>query len=154
MQLIGDSIELSNYIYPRISPDGTRLALDDRNPERDVWIWNFATETRTRFSVGEGGGAYPTWTPDGGRIAYDGSDGTFWRAANNTGSSECILDENVNPYFFSPSGTEIVFRGADNNIGMISVAGSSQSLITGSLLSMPPPSSENANSSRSSKARK
>ena len=58
-------IEPSAYAYPRISPDGQRVALDDRNAESDIWIWDFAGETRTRLTIGETGGRYPVWTPDG-----------------------------------------------------------------------------------------
>ena len=50
-------IEPSAYIYPRLSPDGTRVALDDRTAENDVWVWDLAQETRTRLTVGEEGRA-------------------------------------------------------------------------------------------------
>jgi hypothetical protein len=26
------------YLYPRLSPDGTRVALDIRDQENDIWI--------------------------------------------------------------------------------------------------------------------
>lgn len=29
------------YFYVRISPDGTRVALDIRDQENDIWTWNF-----------------------------------------------------------------------------------------------------------------
>ncbi len=35
--------------YPRVSPDGTRLALDVRDQENDIWIWDFVRETLTRL---------------------------------------------------------------------------------------------------------
>ena len=35
------------YYYPRLSPDGTRVALDVRDQENDVWIWDFARVTLT-----------------------------------------------------------------------------------------------------------
>ena len=121
------SIEPSNYFYPRISPDGTRVALDDRNSDGDLWIWDFAGETRTRLIV-EQGGAYPAWTPDSERIAYgaNGSAGVYWKAANNTGTWDPLDGLNANPYFFSPSGTELVFRASassetGNDIGMITI---------------------------------
>lgn len=34
------------YLYPRISPDGTQLAVEIRDQENDVWVWNFARATR------------------------------------------------------------------------------------------------------------
>ena len=38
------------YIYPRMSPDGTRVALDIGGAGRDIWVWNFARATLTYIS--------------------------------------------------------------------------------------------------------
>ena len=43
--------EPRTYIYPRVSPDGTRLALDVRDQEDDIWIWDFGRETLTRLTM-------------------------------------------------------------------------------------------------------
>jgi len=111
-------IEPSVYVYPRISPNGQRVALDDRNTANDIWIWDFAAQTRTRFSTGSTGGQYPVWTVDGTGIAFDvaGTSSIALRAANNTGQTTTLHTEQRNtatglsPYFFSPSGQELVFR--------------------------------------------
>ena len=127
------TIERSSYVYPRISADGTRVALDDRNADGDLWVWDLDQQTRTRLTVGEAGGQYPVWTADGERIAYsDGAD-IYWKAANNTGSPDRLAESpvregsiNPNPYFFSPAGTELVFQEQTNpetgdNIGMVAL---------------------------------
>ena len=127
------TIEPSSYAYPRISADGTRVVLDDRNADGDLWVWDLDQHTRTRLTVGEEGGQYPVWTADGERIAYsDGAD-IYWKAANNTGSPDRLAESlvregsiNPNPYFFSPAGTELVFREQTNpetgdNIGMVAL---------------------------------
>jgi len=114
----------SLYFYPRMSPDGTRVALDDRNEDFDhgeLWIWDFAKGTRDLLTKGEGGGNYPVWTPGGARIAYGNDAGgqIEWRAANGTDEPQVLVrrpDPHEgslrNPYFFalSPSGLELVFR--------------------------------------------
>ena len=38
------------YTFPRISPDGTKVALGARDQERDIWIWDLTRETLTRLS--------------------------------------------------------------------------------------------------------
>jgi serine/threonine-protein kinase len=88
--------ELRNYIYPRISPDGTRVALAIRDQEQDIWVWDLARETLTRLTFDPNLETYPTWTPDGGRIAYSvlcsGTDGVFWKAVDGTGVAELLAE--------------------------------------------------------------
>ena len=52
------------YTYPQVSPDGTRLALDVRDEQNDIWIWDFARETLTRLTFDAARESYPRWTPD------------------------------------------------------------------------------------------
>jgi serine/threonine-protein kinase len=58
------------YQYPRISPDGTRLALDIRDLDTDIWIWDFARETLTRLTFDPARDILPVWTPDSRRILF------------------------------------------------------------------------------------
>ncbi len=58
------------YVYPRISPDGTRVALDIRDQEQDIWVWDLGRETLTRFTFDSAADIAPVWTPDGRRIAF------------------------------------------------------------------------------------
>ncbi len=132
-------IERSQYVYPRISPDGRRVALADLTSDGDLWVWDFVGETRTRLTLGANGGTYPVWTPDGTRIAYNPGigDAIDWKAANNTGRPErlatgvSISGGAAFPHFFSPSGDELVFRAqaspeSGNDIGMITIGGDAE----------------------------
>ncbi len=58
------------YVYPRLSPDGTRVAAEVRDQEWDIWILNLVSTTLTRFSFGPGADRLPVWTPDGQRIVW------------------------------------------------------------------------------------
>ena len=98
------------------------VAVEDANPDGDVWVWDFAGETHTRLTVGDGDADYPVWTPDSTRIAYGWNSGDInWKAANNTGSPERFAESpgreggaDPDPYFFVPDGTALVFRSAGN----------------------------------------
>ena len=103
------------YTYPRISPDGTRVALDVRDQERDIWIWDVARETLTRLTFDAGPDFYPVWTPDGEQVVFssprEGSPvKVFWKAADGTGAVERLAEGqgNLRPYAFSPDGQRLV----------------------------------------------
>ena len=129
--------EPRDYFYPRISPDGGRVALDLRDEDDDIWIWDFVRGTLTRFTFGPESDTYPVWTADGERVAFESGGVFVWKASDNTGSLEQLggnLGEGrstPNPYFFSLEGTELVFREQNHpdtldNIGMISMEGGSE----------------------------
>ncbi len=62
------------FDYPRISPDGTRVAANFATAEgTDIWIYDLARETRTRLTFGPYFGE-AVWSPDGKEIVFsDGS---------------------------------------------------------------------------------
>jgi serine/threonine-protein kinase len=124
------------YVYPRLSHDGGRVALDarDAGDAGEIWIWDFAQETRTRLIVGDGAARDPVWTPDGTRIAYSRGRVIDWKAANNTGTAERLAEPAsegagaASPYFFTPDGAALVFRDSAardtrDDLAMIPVAG-------------------------------
>ena len=82
------------YNRPRISPDGTRVAV--AGPDNgDVWIWHLARATLTRLTFDAAVDDNPIWTPDGARVVFfsdrDGG-GLFWKAADGTGAVERLLE--------------------------------------------------------------
>jgi serine/threonine-protein kinase len=103
-----------SYAAARISPDGTRVALEIRDQENNIWIWDLARQTLTRLTDGHTVDTSPVWTPDSARIIYrsarDGIGNLYWQAANNTGEVE-RLTMSVNAQFatsISPDGTRLV----------------------------------------------
>jgi serine/threonine-protein kinase len=67
------------YIYPRISPDGTRVALDVGGGNRDIWVGNLASGVVTKITDGPTEDLMPAWSPDSTRVffASDREGGTF-----------------------------------------------------------------------------
>jgi serine/threonine-protein kinase len=111
------------YIYPRLSPDGRRAALEVWDQDRDIWIWNFARQTLTRLTDRPGRDGFPVWTPDSMRLifgsAQDGSTNLFWRASDGTGSVERFTQSAKIqfPYGVSPDGKHLVLREDDPKTG-------------------------------------
>ncbi len=110
------SAEPRAYTYPRISPDWSQLALDVRDQENDIWIWDFTRETLRRLTFDPGNDYYPAWTPDSRRVAFgsaqDGSLNLFWKAADGTGTVERLAESQHNQYpnAFSTDGKQLVYR--------------------------------------------
>jgi serine/threonine-protein kinase len=75
------------YAFPRLSPDGRRLAVAIGSADRrDVWLDDIATRTMTRLTNGSATNDRPEWTPDGTRVVFH-SDRTarsaiWWRPAD------------------------------------------------------------------------
>jgi len=101
------------YRYPRISPDGARVAVE---AIVDIWIWDLARKTLTRFTFDPGQDQYPVWTPDGRRVLFrsqrSGPHNIFWQAADGTEAVERLTESpnEQTPYSVSPDGTRLVFR--------------------------------------------
>ena len=104
------------YVYPRLSPDGTRVAVDARDQDFDTWIWDLARETLTRLTFDPRVDSHPAWTPDGLRVVFrsgrHGPFNLFWQAADGAGAVERLTESPNNqfPSAFSPDGTRLVFR--------------------------------------------
>jgi serine/threonine-protein kinase len=103
------------YELPRLSPDGTRMALSIADQEDDLWIGELGRATLTRLTLDPGRDWFPVWTPDGRRIVFSSTRGgvpnLWWQAADGTGAAE-RLTTSSNPQFvtgITPDGTAVVF---------------------------------------------
>ena len=61
------------YFYPRLSPDGTRVALDVRDQAHDIWIWYLARETLERLTLEPTFEESGVWGHDGKTVIYASS---------------------------------------------------------------------------------
>jgi serine/threonine protein kinase/Tol biopolymer transport system component len=78
------------YVGPRISPDGTRIAVESRDQENDIWLWDLARQALTRLTFDPAIDRDPVWTPDGRHIIFassrTGAFDLYARAADGTGT--------------------------------------------------------------------
>jgi serine/threonine protein kinase len=104
-----------NYGYPRLSPDGTRLALYIFDQELDVWLWDLARATLTRVTFDPAPDSFPVWTPDGRQLLFSseraGVRNLFAQAADGTGAITRLTESpNVQSLTsISPDGARLVF---------------------------------------------
>ena len=121
------------YAYLALSPDGTRVALEVRDQENDVWVWNLARHgplTRLTFDPGLNRGV--VWSPDGHRISFsaqrEGSENIYWQAADGTGAAERLTNgpRVQRPLSFTPDGLRLLFHEPDtapHDLGVVNLTG-------------------------------
>jgi len=108
--------EPREYLDPRISPDGSRLAIVvNDSGGGDVWIYDLEREIPTRLTFDPALDHMPVWTPDGQRVVFDSTrDGPahnlYWKAADGTADVERLTTSlnNHGAYSFSPDGKSLV----------------------------------------------
>jgi Tol biopolymer transport system component len=65
------AVEPRPYGYPRVSPDGRRLALDiNSNGSRDIWILDLQRLSQVRLTDGPTEDLLPLWSVDGTRVFF------------------------------------------------------------------------------------
>jgi serine/threonine-protein kinase len=108
------------YVYAQLSPDETRVALDIRDEEQDVWIWDLARETLQRLSFDPGQNRGPVWSRDGKRLAFsralDSGEEVYWQAADGSGVPEPLTEKStraVGPSDLSPDGAGLLYHPAN-----------------------------------------
>lgn len=126
------------YTYPRISPDGRRIALNVRDANGgEIELWDVARGDSTPVTGGAGLKLYPVWAPNGASLVYGAGvslERHLYRKAVERGASGQRLDTVLGSelralYFLSPSEDDLVFarQGRDGAELMIaSLAGPSE----------------------------
>jgi Tol biopolymer transport system component/predicted Ser/Thr protein kinase len=117
-----------NYTFPRISPDGKRIATGIEEAEGQIWLYDIARDALSRLTFEGSINVDPVWTPDGKRIAFKGSGNRlFWKPADGGGSAEELTSslpaQNDIPISWSPDGKELAFLrgGAVRNTWIFSL---------------------------------
>jgi serine/threonine-protein kinase len=115
------------YFHPRISPDGTRVAVAIADQDNDLWVWDLARQTLSRLTFDPAADFAPLWTPDGRHLIFfspRGRDpGLFWQLADGTGTAE-RLTTGAPPSAVTPDGTQVLFALTGNqDLAMVSLDG-------------------------------
>jgi hypothetical protein len=111
----------ANYAHPELSPKGDQVAAAIRDPAtgtRDLWLLDVVRGSRTRVTFGDTEERFPTWSPDGTRIAFtsgrEGALDIFEKASTGVGAERLLLhdDRNKYPTSWSPDGRFILYYTA------------------------------------------
>ena len=105
--------EPQNYLFPRFSPEGSRLAVDIVDgADVDLWVFDLDRYSQTRVTFG-GNNRFPIWTPAGDRLthadAVAGTNTLLLTAVDGSGQVDTLLvrDGLQFPTSWSPDGAVV-----------------------------------------------
>jgi eukaryotic-like serine/threonine-protein kinase len=101
-----------NYVLPRISPDGQRVATGIEEGESQIWVYDLSRDALTRLTFEGANNVDPIWTPDGKLIVFKGNKSRlFWQPADGSGAAEILISDELStnnlPGSWSPDGREL-----------------------------------------------
>jgi serine/threonine-protein kinase len=99
------------YMYPHLSPDGSRLAyLVSEGSSTDLWIYDLQRGSKTRLTNGIAI-TNPVWSPDGLFVVFQSAGGMFWTRADGAGNPQPLTQSKTLqvPASFTPDGRRLVF---------------------------------------------
>jgi serine/threonine-protein kinase len=84
------------YLYPRISPDGTRVLLDIRDGDNDIWMWDFRRRALIDLTPVPSLERFPIWDPDGQHFVFTsergGKSGIYRQSVDGSGGAELLTN--------------------------------------------------------------
>ena len=113
-------MEPGDYRWPRISPDGQKIALVRRDQgNEDIWVVDLESGVSTRLTFDPTSDYGPVWTPDGERVVFysrrDGPSNLYWRRADGTDQVERLTDRPADQraYGWAPDGSLLFTQEGD-----------------------------------------
>ena len=109
------------YAYPRLSPDGSRIAVDSDDEEHDIWMFDLAKKMLTRLTFGPAFENDPVWSGDGKYLFFSSGPSSVGpgsladvsrKAADGSGAVEALTRglKGGYPLSLSPDGKSLLFR--------------------------------------------
>ena len=110
------------YRNPAVSPDETRIAITRNDPQtgnRDLWLYDLARDTPSRFTFHSANESDPVWPPDGQYVVFssnrENTYGLYQKLASGVGQEEALVKSDVVrfPRDWSVDGHFIVYETED-----------------------------------------
>jgi Tol biopolymer transport system component len=87
--------EPRSYRNPRLSPDGSRIAVElvDATGNRDIWLLDVARGVPVKFTFDRGRDSAPVWSADGKYVAWQGAAAVYMKPSSGGGREEVLHRE-------------------------------------------------------------
>ena len=112
--------EPSRYLWPRLSPDGARVAYSQlHGSDYDLYVSDLRTGRATRLTSGEGGQSRPIWTRDSKWVLYleDTSSALWAKREDGAGEAVKVAPGLRLPFDISPDGQRLAFSEMSEKTG-------------------------------------
>jgi serine/threonine-protein kinase len=142
------------YAFPRLSPDGRRLAVAiGESDRRDVWLFDLGSQTMTRLTSEGAANDRPEWTADSKRVLYHTDRGKrsaiWWRPADLSAEASPLIDSPkfdvfeavISPdarniaYQLDTTGADLYYRGVSGDTTVHAVSNADRAIETMARLS-------------------
>jgi len=124
------------YLFPKIAPDGKKVALTIIGDNTDVWVWDLIRKTMTRLTFDKGNDYQPIWTRDSKQVLFWSERGgdfgaIFQKRADGIGEVEMLVansERQLFPWALSGDGKTLVVLDTPDaysqaDISMLSMTG-------------------------------
>ena len=129
-------LEPAFYQFPRLSPDGSRIALNKMYKSPSVWVYDLARRGFSKQTY-EGFEIFPIWAPDGESLAFaspvDGRINLLHRPVDIPGEGKLLIGSEYSqfPSSWAKDGTHLAFvsfvrnsQGESHDILILTMEGS------------------------------
>jgi Tol biopolymer transport system component len=119
-------VPAARFEMVRLSPNGKRLAAVRRSgvSASDIWLFDLERPVPSRFTFGPSINYYPTWSPDGSRIAFAsdrlGPEDIFVKSVDGAAEETAVLTGGAlfkEPISWSADGKSIILEQPDPKTG-------------------------------------
>jgi serine/threonine-protein kinase len=112
------------YVHPRLSPDGTRVAVAIADGDRDIWVWDIRRQSLSKLSFGSGNKFFPMWTADGRRVFFARPGALVWQPVDGSRAAEPLspeLGSGAFPSGATPDGAHLLFSAGGRDQMMLAL---------------------------------
>jgi serine/threonine-protein kinase len=120
--------EPGRYAAPRLSPDGSRMAIQVRDPDgnSDIFTYDISRNNFSQFTFHDSADCCPFWTPDGARVVWssarNGQGNLYMKNADGTGEVERVGESDATEIGFtwSADGADLIFASGNGDLYTLS----------------------------------
>jgi serine/threonine protein kinase/Tol biopolymer transport system component len=134
-------VKAAMYEAPRLSPDGTQVAVGTAGTDANIWIADLRGAGSTRQLTLEGRNRFPVWSADGERVAFQSDRGgdvaIWWQHVDGTQPAERLTTPDANdthtPEAWSPRDNRLLYdaaRGSQHALWTLSLDDRGSSIVS------------------------